>query len=125
MRVVFVGEVVRVNHLRPGRRKDRPQVSGVVAVARFFHGRTGIIELRHERVLGDDGCLTLLLGAHDLHLLVGVVGILVGSRTAGAVGHRHAAEPLLRLLVAGEDAVQRHHLEVILVRADTEMRRPA
>ena len=39
--------------------------------------------------------------------------------------HRHAAEPFLRLLVTGEDAMQRHHLEVVLVRADTEVRRAA
>ena len=125
MRVVLVGEVVRVHHPRLGRGEDRPQVGGVVAVARLLYFRAGKIKLRHEGILRDNRRLALLLGAHGLHLLVGVVGVLVGARTAGTVGDRHATEPLLRLLVAGEDAVQRHHLEVVLVRADAEVGRAA
>ena len=107
------------------RLQRRLEVVGVVAVARLLDFRAGKIKLRHEGILRDNRRLALLLGAHGLHLLVGVVGVLVGARAAGAIGDRHAAEPFLRLLVAGEDAVQRHHLEVVLVCANAEVGRPA
>jgi hypothetical protein len=79
-------------------------------------------ELGHKTELSDRGRCFLLLETDLLHLFVRIIRIRPGASTAGAIGARDAAEPIVGFLKALEDSVQGHEFEIILVGSDTQMR---
>ena len=87
-----------------------------------FHDAARVVELEHRAVAPDGGRGVLLAPAHGLHPLIGEGRIRAGACAAGAVRAGHAAEPLSVAVVAGEDAVEGHEFEIVLMRADAEMR---
>ena len=72
-------------------------------------------------VLADVGGLALLQHAHLQHLLVGEIAVDAGARTARAVGHHHAGEPLVLAAEAFRHAVVGHDFDIVLVRGDAQV----
>ena len=121
VRVVLVRRVVHVEHLGPRGLEDRLHVGEHTGMAGLLHVAARVHQLDLAGVLADGGRFALLLHAHLDHLLVGVVGVDAGARAAAAVRHHDAREALVLLAEALGDAVERHELLVVLVRADAEV----
>jgi hypothetical protein len=83
-----------------------------------------VVQEEHRGKLAHVGGLLLLEPSHVDHLRVGVLLVFEVARTAAAVRHRDAGEPLVLLLKALKDAVVGHDFEVVLMGADAEVRRP-
>ena len=81
-----------------------------------------MIQLDHHAKLTRDRRRILLLATHAHHFGIGEVFIFARARTAGAVGAGDAAKPFVCSSKTFEDAVKGHELQVILMRADAEVR---
>ena len=122
VRVVFVREVVRVNDFRMRCGENRFEVIAKLRAVGALGGSARIVELDHDPVASDSGGLALLLAASFHHLRVAELRVGAGASAARAVGARDAAKPFDIAVVAGRDAVEGHELEVVLVRADAQVR---
>ena len=81
-----------------------------------------MVEERHARILAHEGGLLLFQAPDAAHLDVGVLGVQAVARAARAVGHHDAEEPLVRLTEAGQDAVQGHDFQVVLMSGNGHVR---
>ena len=86
------------------------------------NGGTGVTALQDEAVVPDAGGFRLFLLTEGDVLVLRELGVGAGSRSACAIGASDAAKPLIGLLVAGADAVERHEFEIVWMRSDAEMR---
>ena len=124
VRVVFVGRIVRVDHSRPGSAQLLDQSIAQRRALRILDRRAREIQLHHRAKLADPRRKLLLLTPDILHLRIGEALIRSGARTARTIRASHAAKPLALVLITRKDAVKGHELEVVLMRADAEMRDP-
>ena len=119
--VVFVGGIVGVNHARAGGAQHFEQVVAQRGAVRVLNRGARVVELDHRSELANGRSEVLFLAANCLHLVIGKLRVGTGARTAGAIGAGHPGEPLAVILITGENAVEGHELEVVLVGADAEM----
>jgi len=122
MRGVLVGQVVRVDHLGVRRAQQGDQIVHRIAVGPILDGAAGVVQEHVRGVLADEGGLLLLADAHQAHLLVGVVGVQARARRASPVGDGDAGQPAVVALVALQDAIHGHDLDVVLVGGDGQVR---
>ena len=118
---VLVGGVVGVDDFGLSDLEDGEEFVGEGRVGRVFDDAAGVAELVLGGVLAGGGRGVLFLVADFLHLLVGEVGEGADTGAAGAVGAGDAAEPEVGVVIAGDDAVVGHELEVVVVGADAEV----
>jgi len=121
VRVVFIGGIMRVHDARPGCAQDRDQVIPQCSAARVFYGSAGVVEMDHGAVMADLRGAVLFIGADRAHFSIGAFFVGAGACAACAIRTGDAAKPFRDAVVAGDDAVEGHELEIILMRADAEM----
>ncbi len=120
MRVVLVGQVMQVHHLRPGGAEDGAQVAGQ-RPGRVFDLAARVAKLDLAGVIADEGGFALLLDAHPLHLLIAQIGVDAGARAAGAVGRHHAGKPSVHDPETLGDTVVGHDFDIVLVRGNRQV----
>lgn len=119
---VFVGGVVSVDGLGSGLCEEGDELVSELALAGgAFEVRGGVGELELGGVLTEIGGLNLFAVAEFFDVGIGVVGEGAGARGAASVGAGDTGEPVTRFLVAGDDAVIGHELEVVLMSANAEV----
>jgi len=123
--VMLVREVVQIDDLGSAGFEDMTKVVAHRLLVGVAHGLAGMAELSHEGVSADHRGGLLFADAFGRDLVVGPVFEATGPRRAAAVGDGHPAEPLVIPVIAGEDAMEGHELEVVLVGADAEVGGPA
>ncbi len=124
MRIMLVRQIVRVDDLRLGRADDGLEFLDKVRMAGILDCGTAVVEQVAGAIFGNGSRLLLLLRPHQAHLLVAVVRIEVVPRTARAIGHSHAGEPLIGLAKAAQDSVHRADGDIILMGHDGHFSRP-
>ena len=123
--VMLIRQIVQVDHFGPGGFQDVKELAADGGLAGVADRGARVAQLGHEGVLSDHGGGVLFADAFGGDLVVGPVLELAGAAAAASVGDGHPAEPPVGAVIAGEDSMEGHELEVILMGADAEMRRPA
>ena len=124
MRVMLVGEVMEIDDLRSAGFEEAEEVIADDRLAGVTYRFARMAELSHEAVLADHCGGVLLADTFRGDLVVGPILELAGAGASAPVGDGHSAEPAILLVVAGEDAMEGHELQVVLVGADAEVGRP-
>ena len=119
---VFVGRVVGVHEARLRGGEDGREVGYEARIGAVLHHAARVVELEHGGVAPERGGRALLLAAHGHHLRIGEIREFPLPRAARAIRAGHAAEPLRGALVTRGDAVKGHEFQVILMRANAEVR---
>jgi hypothetical protein len=130
VRVVGVGEVVGVEDFGGRGAKHRDEVLNECGFGDVLYRSARMVEKHERSVLAELGC-PLLFGTPPRGELVGARRRYdtVRDRTrwgrgpTGTVCRDDAREPRRVALVAGEDPVDRHDLEIVGMGADAEVRR--
>lgn len=124
MCVVLIGQVLGVDDFRPSDIKDRGETISQRCILRILDDFARKAELPHRRVVPKMRGFVLFFSADRLHIVVQKVRVFSFARAPTTVRAGDAAEPILVAMVTCKDSVERHELEIILVRADPEMRDP-
>ena len=121
VRGVLVGGVVGVDDVGPGGAEDLKKVVAQGGVGRIRGEGTGVVELDHGAIAADPGRFDLLVGP-PLGQFPGVEARQCPvAETALAVGAGDPAEPLVGFSETFNDSVERHELEIVVVRPDAQM----
>jgi hypothetical protein len=78
--------------------------------------------LDHHAILPDRRCVPLLPTTHLPHLGIAVSGEFATPGTSSAIAASDPAEPSLIVMMALQDPVKGHELQIILMGPDPEMR---
>ena len=116
---------MEVDDFRAGGFEDAEEIVPDGRLTGVADGGAGVAQLGHEGVLANHGGRVLLPDTLGGDLVIGPILELAGPGAAAAVGDGHTAEPAVGAVIAGEDAMEGHELEVVLVRPDTEVGGPA
>lgn len=101
----------------------RREVVDDLAACRVLEGDGRVIEQDGGGVLPESRGLLLLVAADLAHHGVGVAAVRARARRARAIGDDDGGEPPVGPLEGLENPVGRHDLDVVLVRADGQVRR--
>ena len=119
---VFVGGIVSVDGVGRSLLEEGGELVAEVALTGgAFEVAGGMTELVLGGIVSEVGGLVLLAMAQVFHGGIAVIGEGAGAGRAAAVGAGDAGEPVTRFLVATDDAVIGHKLEVVLMGTNGEV----
>ena len=118
---MLIGQVVKVHDLWAAGLEDTAKLVADGGLLCIADGSAVKAKLGNKGILPDDGRGLLFANTFGCDLLVTPLLKLSGAGTTPPIGDGHASEPAVVLVVAGEDAMKGHELQVVLMGADAKV----